>query len=95
MVLRDARFRTELCSADRDHVACRSEEVSFDALVAVTLDHIKEDTTMRYMTIVKGPENAGVPPKELFDAIDKLLAVGRCVDLAEQLRRCRNLVKIV
>jgi hypothetical protein len=29
---------------------------------------------MRFMTIVKGPENAGVPPKELFDAIDKLVA---------------------
>ena len=29
---------------------------------------------MRYMTIVKGSENAGVPPKELFDAIDQLMA---------------------
>jgi hypothetical protein len=29
---------------------------------------------MRFMTIVKGPENAGVPPTALFDAIDKLVA---------------------
>ena len=29
---------------------------------------------MRYMTIVKGSENAGVPPKALFDAIDTLMA---------------------
>ena len=74
MAARDARFLTERCSADLDAIACRSEDVSFDALVEVTPDHNKEDTTMRYMTIVKGPENAGVPPKELFDAIDKLIA---------------------
>lgn len=29
---------------------------------------------MILMTIVKGNENAGVPPKALFDAIDKLMA---------------------
>jgi hypothetical protein len=29
---------------------------------------------MRFMTIVKGNENAGVPPKALFDAIDTLMA---------------------
>jgi len=29
---------------------------------------------MKFMTIVKGNENAGVPPKALFDAIDKLMA---------------------
>lgn len=29
---------------------------------------------MRFMTIVKGSENAGTPPKALFDAIDKLMA---------------------
>jgi hypothetical protein len=29
---------------------------------------------MRYMTIVKGSENAGTPPKALFDAIDRLMA---------------------
>ncbi len=29
---------------------------------------------MKFMTIVKGSENAGVPPKALFDAIDKLMA---------------------
>jgi hypothetical protein len=29
---------------------------------------------MRFMTIIKGPENSGAPPKELFDAIDKLMA---------------------
>jgi hypothetical protein len=29
---------------------------------------------MRFMQIVKGPEHASAPPKELFDAIDKLLA---------------------
>ena len=28
---------------------------------------------MKYMTFVKGPENAGVPPQALFDAIDKLI----------------------
>jgi hypothetical protein len=27
---------------------------------------------MRFMTLVKGSENAGIPPKELFDAIAKL-----------------------
>ena len=27
---------------------------------------------MRYMTIVKGPENAGAPPQALLDAINKL-----------------------
>ena len=26
---------------------------------------------MLYMTIVKGPENAGTPPQALFDAVDK------------------------
>ena len=29
---------------------------------------------MRFMTIVKGSENAGTPPKALFDAIDHLMA---------------------
>jgi hypothetical protein len=29
---------------------------------------------MRFMTIVKGSENAGVPPQALFDAIDQLMA---------------------
>jgi hypothetical protein len=29
---------------------------------------------MRFMTIVKGSENAGTPPKALFDAIDQLMA---------------------
>ena len=29
---------------------------------------------MRYMTIVKGSEKAGVPPQALFDAIDTLMA---------------------
>jgi hypothetical protein len=29
---------------------------------------------MKYMTIVKGPENVGQPPQALFDAIDKLMA---------------------
>ena len=29
---------------------------------------------MRFMTIVKGSENAGAPPQALFDAIDKLMA---------------------
>jgi hypothetical protein len=29
---------------------------------------------MKYMTIVKGSENAGAPPQALFDAIDKLMA---------------------
>ena len=29
---------------------------------------------MRYMTIVKGPENSGAPPQALFAAIDKLMA---------------------
>src|SRR5688500_5391729 len=29
---------------------------------------------MRFMTIVKGSENADTPPKALFDAIDKLMA---------------------
>ena len=27
---------------------------------------------MRYLTIVHGPENAGMPPKELLDAINEL-----------------------
>ena len=29
---------------------------------------------MRFMTIVKGSENAGPPPQALFDAIDQLMA---------------------
>jgi hypothetical protein len=29
---------------------------------------------MKFMTMVKGNENAGIPPKALFDAIDKLIA---------------------
>ncbi len=29
---------------------------------------------MRFMTIVKGGENAGAPPQALFDAIDQLMA---------------------
>ena len=29
---------------------------------------------MKFMTIVKGNENAGKPPQALFDAIDKLIA---------------------
>jgi hypothetical protein len=29
---------------------------------------------MRFMTIVKGSETAGTPPKALFDAIDQLMA---------------------
>ena len=29
---------------------------------------------MKFMTIVKGNENAGPPPQALFDAIDKLIA---------------------
>jgi hypothetical protein len=29
---------------------------------------------MRFMTIVKGSENAGTPPQALFDAIDQLMA---------------------
>ena len=27
---------------------------------------------MRFMTIVKGPENAGMPPQKLFDEIERL-----------------------
>ena len=29
---------------------------------------------MRFMMMVKGPENAGMPPKALMDAIDKMIA---------------------
>lgn len=29
---------------------------------------------MRFMMVVKGPENAGMPPQALFDAIDALIA---------------------
>jgi hypothetical protein len=29
---------------------------------------------MKFMTMVKGNENAGTPPQALFDAIDKLIA---------------------
>jgi hypothetical protein len=29
---------------------------------------------MKYLMIVKGPENAGMPPQSLFDAIDRLIA---------------------
>ena len=29
---------------------------------------------MQFMTIVKGPENAGVPPQALIDAVDKMTA---------------------
>jgi hypothetical protein len=29
---------------------------------------------MKFMTMVKSKENAGMPPKALFDAIDKLIA---------------------
>jgi hypothetical protein len=29
---------------------------------------------MRFMMMVKGPENAGMPPKALIDAIDKMIA---------------------
>lgn len=28
---------------------------------------------MRFMTIVKGPENAGMPPQKLFDEIERLV----------------------
>ena len=29
---------------------------------------------MKFMTIIKGPENVGPPPQALFDAIDQLMA---------------------
>src|SRR5215510_11007749 len=51
---------------------CRSAVFPFDALVKATPAYSKEAETMRFLTMVKGAENAGPPPQALMDAIAKL-----------------------